>query len=325
MQEPINKYIAQLTQLNRDYSKGLGKAPHKPVLLISVIELIAKQEITGNRIFITGELVLAFKNNWKKLVTTGHTANFALPFFHLRSEPFWELVTKPGKQIPLTKSRSIKSFPKLKETLAFATIDQALFQLLQQPVHRELLLAVLLDTYFPETKHNFSFALPNTTQQQLEYEILNEPSAIYKQHIIELKASLPEDDYQEELFIRGSLFKKTIPKLYDYSCCISKMKVETGLNIQLIDACHIHPISLSYDATIQNGLALTPTLHRAFDRGLITITTDFTVRVSKRLHEGASVYALSQFEGTTIQLPQQVHHYPSLEALAWHRKAVFLL
>ena len=88
MQETINKYITQLTHLNRGYSKGLGKAPHKPILLLSVMELIAKEEITTNRIFITGELILAFKNNWKKLVDTAHIANFSLPFFPFKVRTF---------------------------------------------------------------------------------------------------------------------------------------------------------------------------------------------------------------------------------------------
>ncbi len=31
-----------------------------------------------------------------------------------------------------------------------------------------------------------------------------------------------------------------------------------------------------------------------------------------------------QFKEVNIQLPKQGHHYPSLEALSWHRKEVFL-
>jgi predicted restriction endonuclease len=88
------KYIYHLGRLNRAFNKGLGFAPHKPVLLLSLFELIQKGDINSNRIFITPELVISFKDNWKKLVVTGHTENFALPFFHLRSEPFWHLKSK---------------------------------------------------------------------------------------------------------------------------------------------------------------------------------------------------------------------------------------
>ena len=109
MSEDITKYIHSFETLNRGYNKGLGKAPHKPVLLLSIIQLIKKKEIVSNRIFITPELLLEFKNIWDFMVDSPHIPNFALPFFHMRSEPFWHLVTKPGMELHVTKSKSIKS------------------------------------------------------------------------------------------------------------------------------------------------------------------------------------------------------------------------
>ena len=324
MEELLTKYTNYFKKLNRGYSKGLGKAPHKPILLLSVMELMAKGEISINKIFITGELVLAFKNNWQKLVTTGHTPNFSLPFFHLKNEPFWELETRPGMELPITKSRSIKSFPKLKETVAFACLEEGLFALLLTHLYRQILTEVLLDTYFPETKGNFSLMGVNATQQQLEYELLNEPGEIYREHLKQLKATLKENEFLEEVFVRGSLFKKTVPRIYEYTCCISGMKINTHANIQMVDACHIRPFSLSNDDTIPNGISLSPNLHRAFDRGLICINKDYRVEVSPDLTESESVYGLRQFDGVAIRLPEKKRHYPSPEGLAWHREQVFL-
>jgi putative restriction endonuclease len=235
------------------------------------------------------------------------------------------LVTKPGKQLPITKSRSIKSFPKLKETVAFAEVDKKLFVILQNSLSRQLFTEILLETYFSATKAYFSFEAENAEQQQLEFEILNEPTAVYQQHLAELKAKLVEEEFEEELFVRGSVFKKTVPKIYDYTCCISGMKVSSTKHIQMVDACHIYPVSLSKDDTVPNGIALSPNLHRAFDRGLITINKEYVVRVSPTLQDNNSVYGIAQFEGVNIQLPKNYAHYPSQQALAWHNKEVFLL
>ena len=60
----VQKYKRQLQSLNRASHKSLGKAPHKPILLLSIIQLIHKGEILSNRIYITGDLVIAFKSNW---------------------------------------------------------------------------------------------------------------------------------------------------------------------------------------------------------------------------------------------------------------------
>ena len=84
IEESIAKYLTYFKKLNRGYSKNLGRAPHKPILLLSILQLIQGGSIDSTKIFITPELILAFKRNWKQLVDTGHTANFSLPFFHLK-------------------------------------------------------------------------------------------------------------------------------------------------------------------------------------------------------------------------------------------------
>src|SRR5690606_10704754 len=61
--ETLRKYLHKLTRLNRAPTV-YGKAPHKPVLLISIIDLFEKGMITANRIFVNTELVATFRENW---------------------------------------------------------------------------------------------------------------------------------------------------------------------------------------------------------------------------------------------------------------------
>jgi putative restriction endonuclease len=49
-----------------------GGAPHKPILLLSIIRLFESGIFPNNRIFILPELVASFKSNWSKLVDTNH-------------------------------------------------------------------------------------------------------------------------------------------------------------------------------------------------------------------------------------------------------------
>ena len=324
-EEAIIKYSTHFKKLRCAYVKGMGKAPHKPILLLTLIQLISKGLICTNRIFISAELVLAFKQNWNQLVVTDHKRNFSLPFFHLRSEPFWYLVAKPGREIATTSSKSIKSFKNLKESIAFAEIDRELFLLLQEIPNQLWFEQLLLETYFPHSKSAYLRPEKNYEEESIENEILNEPKEAYQSHIRRMKETLEEDEYEEELFVRGGLFKKTIPKVYNYTCCITGMKIESSHNVQMIDACHIFPFSLSGDDTVTNGIALSPTLHRAFDRGLITINPDFIVRVSPTVKEEDSSFTLSQFSGQQIFLPEKEKYYPSQASLSWHNKETFLL
>ena len=319
----FDKYIHQIRKPNRGYNKGYGRAPHKPILLLAIIELISKGLISSNRIFITGDLILSFRDIFQKLVTTGHNANFALPFFHMRSEPFWYIVNKPGMAIPMTSSSSIKSFKKLEETIAFAEIDRELFNLFLQESSRNAIIQFILQEYF--NKSELQNVYESSTEIVIRYEILNEPTEVYQQQILTLKGTMSKDDFQEEIFIRGGIFKKTVPQIYNYTCCISGMKIMSNSSAQMIDACHIIPFSISNDDTIPNGLSLSPNMHRAFDRGLITINKDYVVRVSRSVEENKSAYSLSQFDGKQINLPTSEKWYPSPEALIWHNKEVYII
>ena len=324
-EETIAKYLNYFKKLNRGYTKNLGRAPHKPILLLSVLQLVKNGSIDSNKIFITADLILAFKRNWKQLVATEHSPNFSLPFYHLQSEPFWYLIPKSGKRIVLTKSKSIKSFKSLKENIAYAEIDKELYLLFQNPISQTLLEQYILDQYFNSTKSEYSDQEKTYEENFIENSILNESTEAYQNQIKSLRERLEEDQFEEEIFVRGGLFKKAIPNIYNFTCCISGLKIESTKNIQMVDACHIHPFSLSNDDTVPNGIALSPTLHRAFDRGLITINSDYLVRISPTVEDDNSEISITQFEGSQILLPEKEKWYPSQESLNWHNKEIYLL
>jgi putative restriction endonuclease len=68
-------YIHCFKHLKRDMKNG--GAPHKPILLLSVIRLFENGLFTDNRIYVLPELVASFKANWAKLVVTNHFSMYA--------------------------------------------------------------------------------------------------------------------------------------------------------------------------------------------------------------------------------------------------------
>src|SRR5690606_5048609 len=199
----------------------------------------------------------------------------------------------------------------------FALIDNDLAELLLQPESRDVLKISILDRYFPETKSNYG---NNGNDDLPNISVLNEPSEEYRRKIIELKNQVDENAFQEEVFIRGGVFQREIPKIYNNTCAISGLRIDAITNISMVDACHIVPFSEGYDDSLTNGIALCPNLHRAFDRGLISISDNYEVILNKTFVENQSVYNLSQFEGRKILLPNHSNFYPALENLSQHRK-----
>ncbi|MCY3796537.1 MAG: HNH endonuclease signature motif containing protein, partial [Chloroflexi bacterium] len=75
---------------------------------------------------------------------------------------------------------------------------------------------------------------------------------------------------------RSSTFTKQVLNAYDNRCAVTRRK------LRLVDAAHILPVkagdqSIDY---IRNGIALSPTYHRAFDRGLIFLDESMVMRLN---------------------------------------------
>lgn len=305
-------YLKAFGKLNRATKNGI-KAPHKPILLLSVIQSIASGEIIENKIEITPQLVARFKDNWKWLVKdNSFNPNFALPFYHLKSDKFWYLQTYVGKEILLTSSHSIKSFAQLKDAVAYARLNEALYVLLKEPASRDMLYQFLLDHYFKAIQ---PFTKQAGILEEVAGQILNDPPAVY-QHLIDTAD-------EEEIFIRCGVFKRVVPQIYDYTCCISGMRIISGYDIQMVDACHIVPFAVSHNDTISNGISLSPNLHRAFDRGLITLSNELRVIVSSSFTENAAYSSIKVYDGKEIVLPLEKNYHPALENVEWHRREVF--
>lgn len=315
MSPELKYYINCFISLRRDYKNG--GAPHKPILLLSIIKLFEEEYLKNEHLYITPSLVSVFKMIWSQLVISNHHAVFAMPFYHMKSEPFWDIVANVGyKQLMETKSL-MRNLNNLLVAVKFAKIDSKLVDMLKNSNEREILKTIILDHYFSETKANYQFVAKDNFPN---FSILKQNTKDYQESIKIMKKKLREDEFQEEVFIRCALFKREIPKLYNNMCAISGMRVITGNDNSMIDACHIIPFSEEYNDSFTNGIALCPNLHRAFDRGLIAISDNYKVLLSNNFIESNSVFKLSTFSENQIILPVGEQNYPALENLYYHRK-----
>jgi putative restriction endonuclease len=313
-------YIARLTKLRVDARTVDGvqlESPYKPALLLAVLEGVEEQTIQDNHIAITPELITAFKA-YCHLLSPGPeyaTSPFQLPFFHLQSSGLWHLHTRPERELALTSSKSVRSFGHLRDVIAYASVDAALWDLLMQPVAREEIRQALLVRYFPLTRHYFR---PRAGQEKLDdlgRQMLEEPGAVYRRAV--------DVADEAEVLVRSAVFGREVLRAYQSTCAVSGLQLlSTTGTAPLLDACHIVPWSVSHDDTIGNGLALCPNLHRAFDRHLFWIDGDYRVRVSEGFGElGGHDYGVQRFNGHQLRLPKVRSWWPRVENLAAQRSA----
>lgn len=306
-------YLARFRKLKTSRLGG-EEAPYKPALLLAMLEGIEEGLISDNQIVITPELLAGFQSNCRDLSASGRfrANNFALPFYHLTGDGFWSLHTHSGLPLLLTTSRSPRSLGHLRAAVACAALDAPLWELLQTATTRQLFREALLDRYFPQTRFRYRPHAGPEALQALGRQMLEEPAAIYHTHL-----NLADE---VETAVRSAVFKREVLKAYAQTCAISGLQListATSAVAPLLDACHIVPWALTHDDTIGNGLALTPTLHRAFDRYLLRIDQNYRVRVAGSFRElRGQEHGLLQFEGQQLRLPEQPAWWPRQEALA---------
>ena len=311
----LQKYVKKIKRLNR----SRGTAPHKPLLLLSVIELIERGQIHENKIYCSIDL----ENTLKKYWTTGPDwkFNIAMPFSRLKNDKFWHLHANVGYEEELRNTKRIDSTFRLRKLIAYASLNEALFFLLTNPQHRGVIRQTIIDHYFPDLKNEIKdliFQQRQVTEQQVRD---------YEQSLIG-KADRPFTPLepvvstQLDTPARSGCFRRSIMKLYDYTCAVCRLRVVTKGGESATDAAHIIPFSESYNDDVRNGISLCKLHHWAFDTGLIYLNESYRVVVPQLTVEQEPMDWLTEFQGERIRLPEHRKFFPAQYALTRHREGV---
>ena len=124
------------------------RAPHKPLLLLAVMDLFAEGNLASNRIEATPELSELSTLYWSMIMPSDQRASISLPFFHMKSDNFWYLEPQPDQAAILAATPQIRSFSQLQKLVRYARLDAELYTLLCVEEFRNLLRTVLIETYF---------------------------------------------------------------------------------------------------------------------------------------------------------------------------------
>ncbi len=112
---------------------------------------------------------------------------------------------------------------------------------------------------------------------------------------------------------RSAGFRRQVLMAYENRCAV------TRLQLRLVEAAHILPVHDAHSTDdVTNGIALSPTYHRAFDHGLVYLDEQFVMRLNSSAKERLSALNLTggirQLEDSLnrrIHLPQDPRQRPS--------------
>ncbi|MXO71558.1 HNH endonuclease [Alteraurantiacibacter buctensis] len=121
---------------------------------------------------------------------------------------------------------------------------------------------------------------------------------------------------------RDRAFRRAVLHAYDGRCAVTGWRLVNGGGRLEAEAAHIRPVERGGPDSIRNGLALSGTAHWMFDRGLIGLSDDLDIMVSRHVNDPASVAGIINRSGKALVPPREGDR-PHPEFLRWHRDNCF--
>jgi putative restriction endonuclease len=128
--------------------------------------------------------------------------------------------------------------------------------------------------------------------------------------------------YLTSRIVRDRIFRRIVLRAYDARCAVTSLKLINGSGRAEVEAAHIRPVEANGPDIVSNGLTLSGTAHWMFDRGLISITDDHEIMISRHVNDTAGVRAMINKTGH-ILTPARAVDQPHPHFLRWHRENCF--
>jgi putative restriction endonuclease len=292
------QWLGKFGRLKVDRARG-DPAPHKPLLLLVILELAEQGLLPNDVLPLTPELAFRFCTYWSIVAhRRSQKPDVRYPFHHLSSDGVWSALGEDGKPSP---ERRLTRFAALTADFALAAKDAG---------WRERARRILIATYFRPEERIALYAtagLPVPTEEEVSRD------AGY---------TSPDEARARGREVR---FRVSVVVAYNYACALTHYRLTTVDAGSIVDAAHIHPFANSRNNDPRNGMALCKNAHWLFDNGLWTLTDDYRVMVAEgRFAEDCpDQRPLSDYHGQKIHLPGDTTLWPNPIHIAWHRKHMF--
>jgi putative restriction endonuclease len=288
--------------------------PHKVCMLLAVLDLARAGLLRQNRIVYGPDLLERYAGFFQAVRFPNQHPNPNLPFFHLRGaltngQPsFWHLEPLPGREQAVATMTAAPSPSALLNNIAFAALDEELFDLLQSQECIDALGGALAQHWFQQGLTDLDAAVGAATQISRYERVLRDDDP-----------PLTAAESPPPKAVRDPAFRRVVLESYDFRCAATGLRVVLNDNTEaMVEAAHIVPFSESNDDDPRNGIALTPNMHWAMDRNLIAPGPDFLWHVSSALDDRIPDFRVfAALDGRKIFKPGELRRIPRQDVLRW--------
>ena len=292
---PINEQLLERIRTLNVNRSGDRRAPHKPLLLLVAIArlLQGERELSFNEV---ESLLRPLLNAYAPPVQSRHQPE--LPYWHLRSDGLWEI--SGDSDLPRQQGK----FPQMAALRATSGhLPEAYVKaLLSSEGLVKTVVRMILDAHFPESLHEDILAavgLSSLTSEGVAEE--QAPYGLIRR--------------------RDPRFRDLVLRAYEHRCAVTGFQAALGGSYFGCEAAHIKWHAYEGPDTVENGLAMEPTLHKLFDAGAWSLTDDRRVLVSADFTgSDEAVAKIRSLHGRPLREPQPGMPLVSIEYIRWHRE-----
>jgi putative restriction endonuclease len=322
--ELAKKWLGKLTKLNAASGRGKcrGKAPHKPLLLLCLLDMAEAGELTGRNFTRTAGLVLRFKSYGALVSERWPTRlDLRMPFFYLRNQGFWKAFT-----LEMATAQS-------PESCFVSELHEEFYDLLGDADFRLKARLLLVSRYFEPRERvalleSLGLRVECGTRSaergrkgtsNTEHPTSNVESFAETERVGARLNEEAEDAARKKG--RSARFAVQVVSRYKFTCALTGLCCLTTDGATIVDAAHIEPFAESQNDDIENGLALCKNAHWMFDEGLWSVRGDGRVLLARQrfTENGPDGLRLQPYAGRLLQFAAGVMLRPKAEYFARHR------
>ena len=298
----LDEYADAFSRLRVNTSHG-STSPHKPCMLLALLDLAEGGGLEKNEIRYTPALLERYANYFEIVKRENDHGNSYFPFYHLIGDAFWHLTPIEGRRSVLEAMSSVRSHSHILNNVNFAYVDDDLHVLLNDADSREALRSVLISRWFSPHAEKIRTLIESNGHTNEEEQVLRGS----EQQVVR--------DVQPP---RSTAFRRLVLEAYDYRCAASGWRIIIPGGSSLVEAAHIVPFAETYNDNPTNGMALTPTFHSALDQNLIAPGPDMKWHISPIFDDRIPDHApLINLSGKDVIYSGERKFRPDKASLEW--------
>lgn len=296
--ERSKHWLGKLTKLRPAVGRGntRGPAPHKPLLLLCLLDMAERGELINKAFTRTPGLVLRFRTYSTLFSDRWPTKlDMRLPFYHLRSQGFWQAFAAD-----LRPDAS-------DENCALCELDAEFHDLLADADFQLKARLVLISHYFEPIEHVAFFET-----RGIETGFAGQGAAD------QVREAALEAEKRKG---RSAKFQVRIVDDYRHTCALTGYRCFTMDGASIVDAAHIDGWAETKNEDLSNGLALSKSAHWMFDEGLWSVNDDLRVVVhpTRFTEAGPEAFQLRFYAGRHLRFDPTTALRPAADSLRRHR------